>query len=392
MRLVEQLGDDEVEAGLLWCQMLDAFYYGHDADVQQYGMRAVALARQHNNDITLSFLLNTLAGSLRLSGRQAEGQQYAEESRALFRRFDNLPYLARNFNQQAWDAYHQLDFAAARSYARQAAEISAKVYNHWNLALAKLIAGLVDAQCGEWGNALRNYEECLRLSEEHKLVMIEAYAHLEQGRLYRAIGVMDTAVEALTSGYRACQRSVQFLSHATAIQLAATEFARHRLQEGRQWLERARQHNDTGAFARVWNILDGPARAAVYEAEITGRWAEALQVVESRIAEAKERKLPIFLPILYIAQARALFGLGDNAAAKAALTNAHSIAHPKHQIAWLWRIALLRAQIAHSEGDEEESTEQQEIAGRLAATLAESLPRPLPKIFLEASKLRFPPK
>ena len=391
MRLVQQLGDDDVEAGLLWCQMLDAFYYGHDADVKRYGKRAIALARQHNNDTTLSFLLNTLAGSLRLSGHQAEGQLYADEARALFRRFDNLPFLARNFNQQAWDAYHQLDFVAARFYADEAAEISAKVYNHWNLALAKLISGMIDAQCGKWGNALQNYEECLRLSQEYKLVMIRAYAHLEQGRLYRAIGAMDKAVELLTSGYEVCQCHVQFLAHATAIQLAATEFARHRLQEGRQWQERSQQHNNIGAFARVWNILDGPGRAAVYEAEITSQWADALQLVESFLVEARERKLPLFIMILRIAQARALLGVGNRDAAKSALDEAHAIASASNQLPWLWRIAMLRAQIAHREGDDARAAEQKEIADQFGHTITEGLPLSLRPIYLETSQIRFLP-
>lgn len=389
-RLIEQLGDDKVEAGLLWCQMLDAFYYGHDADVHRYGMRAVALARQHKDDVTLSFLLNTLAGSLHLSGRQSEGHLYAEEARSLFRRFNNLPYLARNLNQQAWDAYHQLDFAAARTYAQQSAEISARVYSHWNFALAKLIMGIVDAQHGEWGDALRHYEGCLRLSEEHHLVMIKAYAHLEQGRLYRNIGLLDKAVEALTSGYRACQQNVQFLSHTTAIQLAATEFTRQRLQEGRQWLERAQHHNNIGAFARVWNILDAPAWAAVFEAEITGQWAEAQHSVEGLLAEAMERKLPLFLPSLRIAQAHVLFGLGDYEAAESALAAARAIAHAKNQLPWLWRIALLRIHIAHRQGDDARAKEQQQVADQLASTLAERLPRPLPQIFLESAKNYFP--
>jgi len=111
-------------------------------------------------------VLNDLALNLRISGRLDEGNASAEEARALFRRQGNLPMLADNLTQAAWNAFLQLDLEGALGWVEESIELCPKINNGWTMALARFIRGQIRAVPGAWGAALEDLEASIEIGTE----------------------------------------------------------------------------------------------------------------------------------------------------------------------------------------------------------------------------------
>jgi tetratricopeptide (TPR) repeat protein len=371
LQLARALGDHDVESRLLWSKMVEASHYRSDEEAQQAGEAGLAIARQQGLSERLAYLLNDLAISLRLSGKQAQGQVYADEARTLFQAQNNLPMVADSLSQQAWSDYHSLEFASALRFAAECSELSRRIENHWNLSLAAAVRGLVLSACGDWGAACVALEESLRSGQQAGFVIPQTLIASRLGSLLRELGNFDQAHALQTEAYTLALRQAPFLLHALEAQLALDALAQHDVAKAQEWLGAAQTHVPQGAISRAWIVLADLPLALVGYARQTGEWDRALTIVEERIAEVRRRALPIYLPSLLVALGDCQAACGEEDAAEATFGEAIEIAAAAAMRPVLWqahaaRMKLYQAQERYAEAQ----VEQQKAATYLHALTA----------------------
>lgn len=372
--LAQDLGDHELAARLLWSQMITASHYDEDAATQAAGEASLALCRQHQLQRRLPYVLNDLAINLRLSGKQEEGQRHAEEARSLFRIQSDLPMVADNLAQQAWSDYHQLRFADALHWAQETATLCRKINNDWNLSLAAVTRGLVNLMLGEWGDALVDLEESWRTGKAAGCAIAATVFPACLGALLRTLGAAEHAYALHQEAHiEACQQA-PFTLAAVEAQLAQDAFALGQNEQGGQWLQAALAHRPLGAISRAWVTLADLPLAAVATAQAKGDWAQAHSLVEQALLEAQRRRLPVYVPILEIAQARCCQASGQLAAAEAHVQVAITLAQRVNLIPLLWQAHQLLAALYQQQQRLQEAELHQQQAAVHVHALAASLP------------------
>jgi tetratricopeptide (TPR) repeat protein len=372
--LAQELGDNDLAAYLLWSQMITASHYSEDAVTQAAGEASLALCRQHRLQRRLPYVLNDLAINLRLSGRQEEGQRHAEEARALFHAQNDLPMLADNLAQQAWSDYHQLRFADALHWVHETATFCRKIENGWNLSLAIATRGLVKTMLGEWGEALSDFAESIHVGKAAGCVIAVTLIPACLGALLRELGTDDQAQTLHEEAHSAASQQAPFTLSAIEAQLVQDAFTAGQNEQGARWLQAAVEHQPQGAISRAWVTLADLPLAAVAAAQATGDWTQAVHWVEQTLAEAQRRRLPVYLPMLQIAQARCCQASGQLEAAVSHLQAALSLAQRANLAPALWQAHQLLATLYQQQQRPLEAQAHQQQAAFHVQALAASLP------------------
>lgn len=374
--LAHELGDHDLAARLLWSQMVTASHYGEDRAAQTAGEASLALCRQHQLDQRLPYVLNDLAINLRLSGRQAAGQRHAEEARARFHAQNDLPMLADNLAQQAWSDYHQLRFADALHWTQECITLCRKIENGWNLSLALATRGLVKTMLGAWGDALNDLAESIQIGKAAGFAIAATLIPACLGALLRELGANDQANSLHQEAYTAAQQQAPFTLAAIEAQLAQDAFALGQNEAGTRWLLAAFAHQPQGAISRAWVTLADWPLAVVVAAQATGDWTQAVHWVAQTLAEAQQRQLPVYWPLLQIAQARGYLALGQLDQAESALQAALALAEPAQLVPVLWQAHYLLAALYQQQQRPLAAQQQQQEAIAHLRTLAAALPDP----------------
>lgn len=371
LQLARILGDYDIESRLLWSKMVEASHYRSDEEAQAAGEASLTIARQHGLDERLAFLLNDLATLLRLSGQQAQAQLYAEEARTLFQARNNLPMLADNLSQQAWSDYHSLDFEGALRFAGECIDICKSIDNRWNMSLATATRGLVLAARGEWGDALVAFEESVHYGRQAGFAIPQTLIASRLGSLLREIGNLGQAHELHLEAHAVTLRQAPFLLHALETQLALDALAANDPESAHKWLQAAQAHVPAGAISRAWIVLaDLPVALASY-AHQTDEWENALTTVQERIAEVRQRLLPIYLPSLLVTCGECQAASGQEDAAATSYHEAIEIATDARMRPVLWQAHAALMQLYQAQGRSAEAqVEQQKATAHLHALIA----------------------
>jgi tetratricopeptide (TPR) repeat protein len=172
------------------------------------------------------------------------------------------------------------------------------------------VKALVGVARGEWTDAELNLLEAISVGEEAGLVIAHTTVPVQLGALYRERGDVERALSLHLEAHTVAQSRAPFLLHSVEAHLAMDTFAAGEPHAGNTWLAAARSRTPRGAIARAWLCLGDLASATVRAAEANGAWDAALDQVEQGLAESRTRRLPYYLPSLYLGQALCLTALG----------------------------------------------------------------------------------
>lgn len=376
LALARGIGDYDLESRLFWSKLVWANHYGRAQEAQTAGEASIAIARQHALQERLAYVLNDVAINLRLSGQQEQGQNYADEARALFRQMNILPMLADNLGQQAWSDYHGLAFDQALKYAADCTQLSQEIHNDWNLSIAALIRGLICTAQGDWGQALSHLAESIRFGEEAGFVIALTLIPAKLGHLLRDIGQIDQAWTLHWNAQVVSMSQAPFLRHAIAAQLAMDAVAGGQLEEAKQWLRSAHEHKPAGAIPTAWVVLADHALAAVSVADHTGEWTFALETVELAIRKAQQRRLPIYFAELAYQRGRCLAALGRRTEAETDFAKAIATAQAANLRPVLWRAHLALAQYGSRQAHHPDAETHHQLANEIVQSMANSFTDP----------------
>jgi hypothetical protein len=267
---------------------------------RRHSARALALARDLDNQALIAGALNSLAYAHLLSGDLTPGERYMAEARALYAALGNRALEADCLTAMAaaniWQGQVDQGIVAARA----AYAINREIENPWGQIYSSnwLAAGLLDKSLYE--EALQAAQEGQRQAQNHDFVPVAAFNLLILGQVYRALGAPEAA-------------------------LAVHQEARNRSQGGRSQ-----------------SLADMVAAELCADYALMAKWPEAQVYAREALAQRTYAALPLVISPRWL-ETEALLRSGDG---KLAREDAHRwgelVGHiPRFRLPHLRSLALL---------------------------------------------------
>jgi tetratricopeptide (TPR) repeat protein len=187
--LARKLEDHAAEARVLWSMMLAKGYALSDLRLApEYGHQALALAREHNLEDLLPFILNDLGRMLGLGGDLPQGIALMAEATPLFEKAGNLPLLQDNLSGIGVLAIFAGDLDQATELTDEALRISQSINNQWGIEANAWIEIMILLEQGQFGQLVHKMEHLLQISESDRQEM-QIWPQI--GLLYEELGRVE---------------------------------------------------------------------------------------------------------------------------------------------------------------------------------------------------------
>lgn len=349
LEIARTIHDPELEARLLWCRMLKATHYGDPDEAEEAGETCISLARANGLTDLLANSLHDLSLNYRLTGKSQKAAGYAAEAGRLFKQQGNLNLLADHLNQQAVYHYNQVDFDSAMRVAQEAAALSRKLDNKWNLAYALWIQAILFDALGERETAISLWEQSIEVGQAASFLMSLTTVKLQLGHVLRDIGQINRAVQLHREALETSIHLAPFMLIPVESQLALDYLSTGDLPLARQFLQSALDRRPVGVIGSGF-CLPYLSMARVEWAHSTGEWQGVLETIQAAVREAQRHELNYFDFLLRYEQGRVLHGLGRPAEAGRLWRELHTQAETAGARLLMQKTTAALALLAQSEG------------------------------------------
>jgi tetratricopeptide (TPR) repeat protein len=341
--LARELGDQAAEAKSLWNLSL-AYYYGNRlVQAIEYGERSLALAREHNLREQMAQTLNDLGSICYIySGRIQRAKEVLHEASLLWRELGNLPMLADSLASSAVAHVFAGEFDQAIAFSEEAYQIGHSIDNLWAQSYSRWKVGRAYWERGEWGQAISVMEESIRLGELAGFPPPQANTRAELAALYGDLGAVERGLETarLALSVAETQNPVQrsfTLSILTCLQLLNGDVAdaKATIEEAKNDLYR---NSGRGFFDTV----------TIAEAELglkLGDFRQALAATDALLTDLRQYGMRVHKAYALYLQGQALWGLGQEEAARDRFLEARAEAEAIGSRRTLWRILYALSQL-----------------------------------------------
>lgn len=179
--LARKLDDFAAEAKILWSLMLvHAFALGDLEAGTNYGQQALALARQHQLDDQLPYILNDLGRIMGFNGQIREGIPLIAEAQPLFEESGNLPLLTDNLSANSVMKLFSGNLELAKDTALEGLRIARSINNRFGIDDGIGRVSGIYADQGKLGRALEGLERIISESEavQHEIMNLPALSYI----------------------------------------------------------------------------------------------------------------------------------------------------------------------------------------------------------------------
>ena len=341
--LAQELENKAAEAKIHWLRMQIARMRGREGDTKnaiKFGEQSLDLSRDLNLRTQMSLTLNDLAALYRYAGAIDKSNESSHEAREIFRELGNRAMLADSYGQKAH--FHSLsgELDEAEKAARETNRISREIGNLWNLGISAFVTALVEMERGHLAGALSvSYENLEMLDNSGHAFMINVgnfrivEALAEAGAWEKALSIGEKSLNTepnstlLTAPKRALLNRIQLLIDPNFAQKEALD------QEPLKGTE--------SLLMGYYALYQGQYQAELGLAQ--GNPAFAEQKGREAIAIAESFDIGIFLPVLRLLLAKALWQQDEKTAAQQSLAEAENKARAIGSRRSLWPILAQKA-------------------------------------------------
>jgi tetratricopeptide (TPR) repeat protein len=344
LALARQHGDPEAEARAYWALLL--INVNSEINLPQaitYGEQALALARAHNLREVQAHVLNDLGRVYSLSGRLSDGIDVVREARDLWQELGNEPMLADALGLLAYGLLFDGQPAESVASARHCLAIAHRIGNGWGEAFGSMALGQGLLHLGRFDEAFDAFRQSADKALEIGFVGPGAVIPIFMAWTYRQLGAPGTERERLAAwlaasasfeGYDVLHHHWRKIEHLNA---------------GRPDLALALVNDGTPSIMTSGNdfMFGSLVDPAVLLAN--GQYEATLAAAEDSLARMRASSHMPFATDHLRYRALAYRGLGDDAAARAALAEAYEQAKACNNRRILWQILLDRVAMAPDE-------------------------------------------
>ncbi len=331
LKLAEGLGDQAVEARVLWNLLLANLQDSNAQAAIAYGERSLALARSLNLREQVAYTVSDLGWAYNVACRFEEAEACMSEAAGLWRELDNMPLLTNNLNAWMFNLYWSGKNERALEIAAESLEISRTTRNVWNMGWPRHLQGLVHLEFGQTDAALDELRSSIDLAVEANTPVYADWYRADLIAAYTALGDLPAAGE-LYAQWRVPNEHVAISPGRTP---TLVSYARYEIAAG-QLDTATRTLAECSATGAVWDYLLGVAQASLALAQQAS--ARAVAITLPLVEKARAAKVGQYLPeaLWLLGRARGL--QGESAQAHAALDEALIAARAIGSVRWAARI------------------------------------------------------
>ncbi len=337
LTLARKLGDQTIEAKVLWGLLLAEVWSG--GDYQQaltHGQQSLAICRELDLKEQMAFTLTSLS-TLYCSLDQIEtGLAAILEARPIWLELSNTPMLADAYNLAAWLYMFAGDFEAALATAREGIPIGESIGNVWNHAGMLVGMGEIYAERGQIGLAVANLEQGKRMAVEAGIPYLRFAAGNYLILTYLAAGAVDQA-NRLADELYAERDTIVFNFRMLALGfIAQARVSCGELQQAQHILEQTYQGLDIDQQAI---FLFGPLLLAEAHLQLAlDKPVDARERLAYLTARIRRAGVFLYLPEALWLQGKALLALNKPEEARQVLLEARIVAEETGARRVWWRI------------------------------------------------------
>jgi tetratricopeptide (TPR) repeat protein len=315
LKLAEELGDQAVEARVLWNLLLVNLQESNPQMAIEYGERSLALARALDLREQTAYTLSDLGWAYNVACRFEEAEARMSEATGLWRELNNMPLLTNNLNALMFNLYWSGKNQKALEIADESLEISRTTHNTWNMGWPRHLQGLVDLEFGRATEALDELRSSIDLAVEANTPVYADWYRADLIAAYSALGDLKTAGD-LYGKWRVADDRVAMSPGRTPtlIGYARYEIAAGLLDKAAGTLAACRA---TGA---VWDYLLGIAQVSL--ALACKDAAGAIAIAGPLADKARAAKVGQYLPEALLLLGTAYGLQGERAQARLTLDEA----------------------------------------------------------------------
>ncbi len=315
LKLAEELGDQAVQARVLWNLLLASLQDSNAQAAIEYGERSLALARSLNLREQTAYTLSDLGWAYNVACRFEEAEARMSEAAGLWRELNNMPLLTNNLNAWMFNLYWSGKNEKALEIAAESLEISRTTRNIWNMGWPRHLQGLVHLEFGQTDVALDELRSSIDLAVNANTPVYADWYRADLIAAYTALGDLQTAGD-LYAQWRVPNERVAISPGRTPtlVGYARYEIAAGQLDTAAATLAAC---HVTGA---VWDYLLGLAQTRLALARNDAQ--HAIAIAAPLAEKARAAKVGQYLPEALWLLGTA-FGLhGETVQARAALDEA----------------------------------------------------------------------
>lgn len=366
LQLARALDDRAAQARILWNLTLLSIHTSHTKAAVAYGQESLALTRAllaEGKDVReqLAYSLHELYLPYRMTGQIERAAEVQAQSLAMWRELDNKPMLADALGMGAQFASPEGNFERAIAFATEGAAISRTIGNYFGVMFNTAMLMEAARHQGEVRRILELHEQLDPFFSQVNLGVVgllcyEAFLLTQLGAFERGASAERQARGALNSPMPS-----HFVSRAYAV-LTRLDILRGDLTSAAADLEASTREVNMGDMEShaMPEIFLAVADLALAQHDP----ARALVQMDDALRATLQLQFYGLMPQQLYFKARALFDLGRDAEARAALREAEEIAAPRAMRPVLWQIHALRAELEERQGDSESAATHRELARR----------------------------
>jgi class 3 adenylate cyclase/tetratricopeptide (TPR) repeat protein len=232
-KIAGELDDQETLAKLYWITMNLYRFQESMTIAQEFGEKAIALARELKLEEQLAYSLNDAAHAYSMNGKVGRALEVSLEAAELWEKLGNQPMLADSLAGLAALNVYTGEFDQAYRYSDQAYEISLSIDNIWGQSYSRYAIGLVDLERGHIDLALEHLHQTIRDAKISQFVAGEMLARTYLCVVYSELGMYEAAIQHVDNVFdpevhnltvtRAFFIGASFLAHARAGEIEESE-------------------------------------------------------------------------------------------------------------------------------------------------------------------------
>jgi class 3 adenylate cyclase/tetratricopeptide (TPR) repeat protein len=292
IQLARDLNDRPAEAKILWNLSNMNRFSGYTEEALQGGEKALAIARELDLREQIAFSLNDLSHLYSRTGRYEKSKAALQEANDLWRELNNLPMLTDSLSTASYVYTFTGDYDDAVAFSEEALGISESIANIWGLSYSQFVVGKVYWERGEPEKAIRVMSDSIHYAEKAGFTVAQAYTRADLAMAYGRLGDID---QAFTIAKEAQNYAVD--DRRSFEPYVLSQLARLHLMNG----DAAAAGEAVGAL-RVEGRpihLNRPDVVTAAECELShhrGNYAEAIRLLEKRLAQLRQYGMRCFLP------------------------------------------------------------------------------------------------
>ena len=365
LELARSLNDPRAEAKCLWHLGLLGRLTAHDAEAIKSFEQSLAIAETHGLEEQIGFTLTDLYWSYLVLTHVEKSRKTIERAHEVWAKLGNLPMMVDTLAGQVFVQFLAGDYRQAVETANKALKLSEKIDNLWGKSYSQSYSGFVLLDLGEIDLAFETMSRSIELGIKAGFfvpgVILPAMRALTRARLGGSRSNEPLISDTTPENFRKIVGPVLNLVKAE-IHVNYDE-----LDQAKSFLD---ESQDQVAPMSTMYLMFPPELAMASYCHAVGQHDKVVEITTDAIKKLSERGIVCRVPQLHYLRAKALYHLGNQAAAMEAL-NQGLVLTAESGAKWpTWQLLGLRAHLLSEAGEDRMAAEDLHSAAEIINFIA----------------------